>query len=79
MTQKPVLRADVYARALRASQNRKENSEGRKHNTSIPSKVEAVHEIILKPDLALDDVCGYSQHHKNSAGASGVPIKLIVE
>jgi len=26
MTQKPVLRAEVYARALRASQNRKENS-----------------------------------------------------
>jgi hypothetical protein len=26
MTQKPVLRAEVYARALRASQNRKEDS-----------------------------------------------------
>ena len=26
MTQKPMLRAEVYARALRASQNRKENS-----------------------------------------------------
>ena len=26
MTQKPMLRADVYARALRASQNRKEDS-----------------------------------------------------
>ena len=27
MTQKPMLRAEVYARALRASQNRKEDSE----------------------------------------------------
>ena len=40
MTQKPMLRAEVYARALRASQNLKENSlksaEGRKHNTSNP-------------------------------------------
>ena len=27
MTQEPMLRAEVYARALRASQNRKENSE----------------------------------------------------
>ena len=27
MTQKPILRAEVYARALRASQNRKEDSE----------------------------------------------------
>ena len=26
MTQKPMLRAEVYARALRASQNRKEDS-----------------------------------------------------
>ena len=26
MTQKPMLRAEVYARALRASQNRKEHS-----------------------------------------------------
>jgi hypothetical protein len=26
MTQKPMLRAEVYAHALRASQNRKENS-----------------------------------------------------
>ena len=26
MTQKPMLRAEMYARALRASQNRKENS-----------------------------------------------------
>jgi hypothetical protein len=26
MTQKPMLRAEVYARALRASQNHKENS-----------------------------------------------------
>ena len=31
MTQKPMLRAEVYARALRANQNRKED---RKHNTS---------------------------------------------
>jgi len=37
MTQKPILRAEVYARALRASQNRKEDIvEGRKHNTSTP-------------------------------------------
>jgi hypothetical protein len=27
MTQKPMLRAEVYARALRASQNRKEDTE----------------------------------------------------
>ena len=33
MTQKPMLRAEVYARALRANQNRKED---RKHNTSTP-------------------------------------------
>jgi hypothetical protein len=53
MTQKPMLRAEVYARALRASQR------GRKHNTSTPlySKVETVHELILKPDLSRFCVC----------------------
>ena len=53
MTQKPVLRAEVYARALRASQR------GRKHNTSTPlySKVETVHELVLKPDLSRFCVC----------------------
>ena len=52
--EKPMLRAEVYSRALRASQNRKEAG-------SIilppPSKVESVHEIILKPDLSRFCVC----------------------
>jgi len=54
MTQKPMLRAEVYARALRASQNRKEDSVYRAGSIihPPPSKVETVHEIILKPDLS---------------------------
>ena len=42
MTQKPMLRAEVYARALRTSRNRKNYS---------------VHENILKPDLSRFCVC----------------------
>jgi hypothetical protein len=59
MTQKPMLRAEVYARALRASQNRKENSVERAGSIILPppSKVETVHEIILKPDLSRFCVC----------------------
>ena len=54
MTQKPLLRAEVYARALRASQNRKEDSVLRAGSIILPppSNVETVHEIILKPDLS---------------------------
>jgi hypothetical protein len=52
-----MLRAEAYARALRASQTRKKKKkkkslEGGKHNTSIPFKEETSHEIILKPDLS---------------------------
>ena len=59
MTQKPMLRAEVYARALRASQNRKENSVQRAGSIILPPlfKVETVHEIILKPDLSRFCVC----------------------
>jgi len=59
MTQKPMLRAEVYARALRASQNRKEGSVQRAGSIILPppSKVETVHEIILKPDLSRFCVC----------------------
>jgi hypothetical protein len=55
MTQKPMLRAEVYARALRASQYRKEYSVQRAECDilPIPSKVETVHEIILKPDFTV--------------------------
>jgi hypothetical protein len=37
--------------ARKSKTQRGECLEGRKHNTSIPSKVETVHQIILKPDL----------------------------
>ena len=59
MTQKPVLRAEVYARALRASQNHEEGSVQRAGSIIIqpPSKVKTVHEIILKPDLSRFCVC----------------------
>jgi len=59
MTQRPMLRAEVYARALHASQNRKENSVYRAGSIilSSPSKVETVHEIILKPDISHFCVC----------------------
>jgi len=36
MTQKPMLRAEVYARALRASQNRKEDSVQRAGSIILP-------------------------------------------
>jgi len=54
MTQKPMLRAEVYAHALRASRNREENRVQRAGSIILtpPSKVETVHEIILKPDLS---------------------------
>jgi hypothetical protein len=59
MTQKPVLRAEVYARSLRASQNLKEDSVERAGSIILPSpsKVETVHEIILKPDLSRFSIC----------------------
>ena len=61
MTQKPVLRAEVHARALRASRNRKEGSLQRTGSiipTPLPPQkskmeTETVHEIILKPGLKL--------------------------
>jgi hypothetical protein len=37
MTQKPMLRAEVYARALRASQNRTENSLQKAGSITLPS------------------------------------------
>jgi len=37
--------------ARKSKTQREECLEGRKHNTSIPSKVETVYQIILKPDL----------------------------
>ena len=48
-----MLLEEVYAHALRASQIRKEDSVQRAGSTILPppSKVETVHEIILKPDL----------------------------
>ena len=50
-----MLRAEECARALRASRNRKQNSVQRAGSIKLPapSKVETVHEIILKPDLSL--------------------------
>jgi len=59
MTQKPMLRAEVYARALRASRNRKEDSVQRAGSIILPppSKVETVREIILKPDLLIAPYC----------------------
>ena len=59
MTQKPMLRAEVYARALHASQSRKEDSVQRAGSIILPppSKVETFHEIILKPDLSRFCVC----------------------
>jgi len=46
MTQKPILRAEVYARALRASQIRKKDSFERAGSTILPpsSKERTVHE-----------------------------------
>jgi len=54
-----MLRAEVYARALRASQNRKEDSLQRAGSIILPppSKVETVHEIVLKPDFSRFCVC----------------------
>jgi len=54
-----MLRAEVYARALRASQNRKEDSVQRAGSIILPPlfKVETVHEIILKPGLSRFCVC----------------------
>ena len=49
--------ANAAGRSIRACVARKSKTqteeclEGRKLNTSIPSKVETVHQIILKPDL----------------------------
>ena len=53
MTQKPMLRAEVYARALRASQNRKEDNLQRARSIILPppSKVETVHEIFFETGL----------------------------
>jgi hypothetical protein len=46
MTQKPMLRAEVYARALRASQNRKEDSVMSSYVLTSESGGRATHTVI---------------------------------
>jgi hypothetical protein len=59
MTQKPMLRGEVCARALRLSQSSKDYSLKRVGSIILPapSKEETVHEIILKPHLSRFCVC----------------------
>ena len=59
MTQKPMLRAEVYARALRASQNRKEDSVKSSYVLTSESGGRATHTVIelsfhLESNVALD-------------------------
>ena len=75
MTQKPMLHVEVYARALRASQNRKEDSVQRAGSMILPppSKVEIVHEIILKPNLSRFCVCFCIEESTPLFGLLGTP------
>jgi hypothetical protein len=47
MTQKPMLRAEVYARALRASQNRKEDSVYRAGSIILPTGLKSFLRLFL--------------------------------
>ena len=59
MTQKSRLRAEFYARALRASHNRKGVSVLRAGSITLPSpsEVESANDAILKPDLSSFCIC----------------------
>ena len=67
MTQKPMLRAEVYARALRASQNRKEDSVKSSYVLTSESGGRATHTVI-ELSFYLESNVALATHNRFSSG-----------